>query len=122
MTTRNAHVDPKSAMPAGRSPWRIDPPAPTGLQDLMVGAWPGALVAMVLLGLLLAFGSVVRDGVRRGDQLRSQLSSAVWQCDALAPQTQAVACADIDALARSGSAQMPVAAEVTATRTLIRQP
>ena len=121
MISRTTHAAPQSAQ-ADRSPWRMDPPAPNGLQDLLLGAWPGALVGLVLLGLLLAFGNVVRDGVRRGDQLRSQLTSTSWRCEAQAPQSQTVQCADSNAPARSRSDQTPAATQVAATRTLIRQP
>ena len=114
MVTRTAHANLPGTQPANRSTWRMDPPPPTGLQDLLLGAWPGAMVAMVLLGLLLAFGSVVRDGVDRGEQLRSQMTSPAWHCEAQTPASRAVQCAD--------SAQRPAATEVTATRTLARQP
>lgn len=122
MISRTTHAAPQSAQAADRSPWRMDPPAPNGLQDLLLGAWPGALVGLVLLGLLLAFGNVVRDGVRRGDQLRSQMTSTSWRCEAQAPQSQTVQCADSNAPASSGSEQTSAATQVASTRTLIRQP
>lgn len=92
MIAPNAHADPQSTLRTDHGPWRMDPPPPTGPQDLLLSAWPGALVALLLLGLLLAFGSVVRDGVRRGEQLRSQAASADWRCDALGPQAAPLSC------------------------------
>ena len=122
MITRTAHADLHAAAPAHCSPWRMDPPAPTGLQDLLLSAWPGALVAMVLLGLVLAFANVVRDGVRRGEQLRSQTSSAAAHCDAQAAPTLALQCADSDAPAGKRSTRMPMPTALVATRTLALQP
>ena len=122
MISRNTHAAPQSAQAADRSPWRMDPPAPNGLQDLLLGAWPGALVGLVLLGLLLAFGNVVRDGVRRGDQLRSQMTSASWRCEAQAPQSLTVQCADSKAPALARSEQTSADTQVGATPALIRQP
>ena len=122
MISRTTHAAPQSAQTADRSPWRMDPPAPNGLQDLLLGAWPGALVGLVLVGLLLAFGNVVRDGVRRGDQLRSQMTSASWRCEAQALQPQTLQCADGNAPALARSEQTPADTQVGATGALIRQP
>ena len=105
MNTRTAHADLKAHQAAKHSLWRMDPPPPNGLQDLLLGAWPGALVAMVLLGLLLAFGSVVRDGVRRGEQLRSQMAGADWRCDAVGPQASSLSCTRLTPSARVRNAE-----------------
>ena len=105
MITRTAQTDLQPHQAADRSPWRMDPPPPTGLQDLLLGAWPGALVAMVLLGLLLAFSSVVRDGVRRGEQLRSQMAAADWRCDAVGPQASSLSCTRLGPSARVRNAE-----------------
>ena len=120
MITRTAHADPYTAQAVDRTLWRMDPPSPNGLRDLLLGALPGALVAMVLLGLLLAFGSVVRDGVRRGEQLRGQMTGAAWRCDTLTTQnqSQSVPCTVGDAPAGAPRAQMPAATEITTTGTL----
>lgn len=115
MFTHTAHADPQTAQAVDRSLWRMDPPSPNGLQDLLLGAWPGALVVIVLLGLLLAFGSVVRDGVRRSEQLRGEMAGTAWRCDAQAPQSQSVQCTIGNAPARARNAQIPAATEVTAT-------
>ena len=105
MNTRTAHANPHSTQVVDRAAWRIDPPPPTGLQDLLLGAWPGALVVMVLLGLLLAFASVVRDGVRRGEQLRSQVAGADWRCDAVGPQASSLTCTRLEPSARVRNAE-----------------
>ena len=119
MITRTAHANPQTAQAVDRSLWRMDPPSPNGLQDLLLGVWPGALVAMLLLGLLLAFGSVVRDGVRRGEQLRGQMTGAAWRCDAQTTQSQSLRCTVGDAPAGAPGAQMPAATEITTSGTLI---
>lgn len=105
MITRIAQADLQTHQAADRSPWRMDPPPPTGLHDLLRGAWPGALVAMVLLGLLLAFGSVVRDGVRRSEQLRSQMAGADWRCDAVDPSASSLSCTKLTPSARVHNAE-----------------
>lgn len=105
MNTRTSPAKLLNAQAIDRSPWRMDPPPPTGLPDLLLGAWPGAVVAMALLGLLLAFGSVVSDGVRRGEQLRSQMASADWRCDAVGPQPTSLSCTRPGPSARLHSAE-----------------
>lgn len=109
MSTRTAHAHLPSAKATDRSPWRMDPPPPTGLLDLLLGAWPGALVALALLGLLLAFGSVVSDGVRRGEQLRNQMASADWRCDAVGPHPTSLSCTRPGPSARLHSAESSLA-------------
>lgn len=122
MNTRTAHANPHSTQVTDRALWRIDPPPPTGLQDLLLGAWPGALVAMVLLGLLLAFASVVRDGVRRGEQLRTQMAGAEWRCDAVGPQASSMSCTRLDPSARVRNAESTLALSQANVPTLsIRQ-
>lgn len=107
-----AHDHAHIAYSTDRGPWRMDPPPPGDLHDLLAGAWPGALVALVamlLLGLLLAFGSVVSDGVRRGDRLRSQ-ALMVDTAGGAGPAAHAAAITAADADAAAGVALDAVAA------------
>ena len=49
-------------------------------------SWPGALAAISILGLLLAFHQVVSGSVRQGELRRAALvanGEAVWRCNAL---------------------------------------
>jgi hypothetical protein len=60
--------------------WRSLPGA------LRAPVWPGALAALLILGLLLGFHQVVRDAVRQGEALRMTAASraeAVWRCNTL---------------------------------------
>jgi hypothetical protein len=50
-------------------------------------SWPGALAAISILGLLLAFHQVVSGSVRLGELRRAATamqSEATWRCNALA--------------------------------------
>lgn len=117
-----AHDHSRITLSTDRGPWRMDPPPPNDLQDLLVGVWPGVLVALLLLGLLLAFGSVVRDGVRRGEQLRSQMAVAGERCDGGASPGQPTGCVDLanpQARQQRGS---PLAAQPQTTATLLPKP
>ena len=121
MITRTAHLDSKTAQAADRASWRMDPPPPKGLDDLLQGALPGAVVALLLLVLLLAFSSVVRDGVRRGEQLRNQPAQVTGPCDALLAQSQALGCTDSVKPAPQRRAQRPAASETAVAGLLTLQ-
>lgn len=121
MTTHTAPADPPTAGAVDRANWRMDPPPPSDLLDLLHGAWPGALVAMLLLGLLLAFGSVVSDGVRRGEQLRQLAGSTSSRCDAQDSQTLALHCAVGDKPDQLRNSRMPVITGAANTRLLVQQ-
>ena len=113
MTTPTAQADLQTVRAVDRADWRMDPPPPGDLLDLLHGAWPGALVAMLLLALLLGFGSVVSDGVRRGEQLRHQMASADWRCDAVGPHPTSLSCTRPGPSARLQSAESSMALNQT---------
>lgn len=117
-----AHDHSRITLSTDRGPWRMDPPPPGDLQDLLAGAWPGALVALLLLGLLLAFGSVVRDGVRRGEQLRSQMAVAGVRCESGANPGQATGCVDTPIPLARQQRSSPLLALPQTTATLLPTP
>lgn len=121
MITRTAHLDSKTAHAADRASWRMDPPPPKGLDDLLQGALPGAVVALLLLVLLLAFSSVVRDGVRRGEQFRNQPAQVTGPCDGLLAQSQALGCTDRVKPAPQRRTQRPAASETAVAGLLTLQ-
>ena len=50
------------------------------------------VAGLLLLGLLLVFGTVVQASVRRGEQLNRQMVEVPSRCDANAPQQRAPLC------------------------------
>ncbi len=69
------------------------------------------VAGLLLLGLLLVFGTVVQASVRRGEQLNRQMVDVPSRCDAKAPQQRAPLCSTpADAGSTALSQRRPAAA------------
>lgn len=54
-------------------------------QTVWAGPWPGVVMALAVLALLLAFSHVVSQGVQQGElrrQAMARQASQLWRCDA----------------------------------------